>query len=154
MANKETMNKETVEEKEEYEGEVVDERLNDPVIMSKYRDEYSDSKLWTKIKDNVSSIGLKLIYRALQLYYVTESENCPQKVKMGIFAALGYLISPIDFIPDFTPIVGYADDAAAVGMALILAQAYITEDVKAKARGKIQQIFGMKAVEKLSQDED
>ena len=122
------------------------------IDMEKYAEDYSEDGLWDKIKDNVTAIGLTLIYKALQLYYVAQSPDCPMKVKAGIYAALGYLISPIDLIPDFTPIVGYADDATAVGMALLLAQMYITDDIKAQARGKIHDLFGMKALAKLDDD--
>ena len=124
------------------------------IDMGEYADDYSDDGLWDKIRDNVTSIGLTLIYKALQLYYVAQSPNCPMKVKAGIYAALGYLISPIDLIPDFTPVVGYADDATAIGMAILLAQTYITEDIKAQARGKIKDLFGMKALAKLESDEE
>ena len=122
------------------------------IDMGEYADDYSDDGLWDKIRDNVTSIGLTLIYKALQLYYVAQSPNCPMKVKAGIYAALGYLISPFDFIPDFTPIVGYTDDAAAIGIALLLAQMYINDEIKAQARGKIKDIFGVKALEKLDED--
>ncbi len=123
------------------------------VDMDKYAEDYSEDGLWTKIQDNVANIGLTLIYKALQLYYVAQSPNCPAKVKAGIYAALGYLISPIDLIPDFTPIAGYADDATAIGMALLLAQMYITEDIKAMARNKIHSLFGDKALARLDGNE-
>ena len=133
--------------------EKLEEELQD-IDIEKYSKDYSEDSLWKKIRDNVSSAGLNLIYKALQLYYVTESPACPMKVKAGIYAALGYFISPIDLIPDITPIVGFADDATAVGMALVLAQVYIDDEVKAKARGKIHDMFGMKAVEKLPRDDE
>ncbi|MBR2215037.1 MAG: DUF1232 domain-containing protein [Selenomonadaceae bacterium] len=122
------------------------------IDMGKYAEEYSEDGLWGKIRENVTAIGITLIYKALQLFYVAQSPDCPKKVKAGIYAALGYLISPIDLIPDFTPIAGYADDATAIGMALLLAQMYINDDIKAQARGKIQDLFGMKALAKLDDD--
>ena len=122
------------------------------VDMESYAEKYSETGLWDKIRDNVSSIGMKLVYKALQLYYVAQSPNCPMKVKAGIYGALGYLISPFDFIPDFMPVVGYTDDAAAIGVALILAQMYINDDIKMKAEGKIKDIFGAKALEKLEKE--
>lgn len=122
------------------------------IEVEKYTDEYSEEGLWKKIKENVTSIGIKLIYKALQLYYVAQSPKCPMKVKAGIYGALGYLISPFDFIPDITPIVGYTDDAAAIGIALLLAQMYIDDNIKAQAKGKIKDIFGAKALEKLDED--
>ena len=122
------------------------------IAVEKYTDEYSEEGLWKKIRENVTSIGIKLIYKALQLYYVAQSPKCPMKVKAGIYGALGYLISPFDFIPDITPIVGYTDDAAAIGIALLLAQMYINDEIKAQAKGKIKDIFGAKALEKLDED--
>ena len=44
--------------------------------------------------------------------------------------------SPFDFIPDIAPIVGYTDDAAAIGIALLLAQMYINDENKVQGRGK------------------
>ena len=122
------------------------------IEVEKYTDKYSEEGLWKKIRENVTSIGIKLIYKALQLYYVAQSPKCPMKVKAGIYGALGYLISPFDFIPDITPIVGYTDDAAAIGIALLLAQMYINDEIKAQAKGKIKDIFGSKALEKLDED--
>lgn len=130
---------------------VIEAEFND-IEVEKYTDEYSEEGLWDKIKDNVASIGIGLIYKALQLYYVAQSPNCPMKVKAGIYGALGYLISPFDFIPDFMPAVGYTDDAAAIGVALILAQMYINDDIKKRAEGKIKDIFGAKALEKLEKE--
>ena len=122
------------------------------IEVENYTEEYSEEDFWTKIKNNVTNIGISLIYKALQLYYVTQSPKCPMKVKAGIYGALGYLISPFDFIPDFTPIAGYTDDAAAIGVALILAQMYIDDNIRAQAKGKIKDIFGAKALEKLDED--
>ena len=122
------------------------------IEVENYTEKYSEEDFWIKIKNNVTNIGISLIYKALQLYYVTQSPKCPMKVKAGIYGALGYLISPFDFIPDFTPIAGYTDDAAAIGVALILAQMYIDDNIRAQAKGKIKDIFGVKALEKLDED--
>ena len=131
--------------------EIIDADFSE-IEVEKYTDEYSEEGLWKKIRENVTSIGIKLIYKALQLYYVAQSPKCPMKVKAGIYGALGYLISPFDFIPDITPIVGYTDDAAAIGIALLLAQMYIDDNIKAQAKGKIKDIFGAKALEKLDDE--
>lgn len=42
----------------------------------------------------------------------------PQGVRIRLLLLVGYLISPIDLIPDFIPVVGYADDAVIVVWAL------------------------------------
>lgn len=114
-----------------------------------YAEKYSESGFFDKVTSTIKSAGLKLIYEALQLFYVTENPNCPMKIKATIFAALGYFISPIDIIPDFTPFVGYSDDAGAIALALCLAQFYIDDTVKQKARNKIRDIFGEKVAAEL-----
>ena len=123
-------------------------RLND-VDMNEYAANYSEDDLWKKVKGNVKKAGLGLIYNALKLYYVTKNPNCPMKVKAGIFAALGYFISPIDLIPDFTPIAGFSDDGGAILLALGMAQMYIDDNVKEKAKERISNLFGKDAAAKL-----
>ena len=112
------------------------------VKPDKYSGKYSDGEFWNKVKSTVKKAGLGLIHNAMKLYYVTENPNCPMKVKAGIIAALGYFISPFDLIPDFTPIVGYSDDASAIGVAIVMAQMYIDAEVERKAKEKLCSIFG------------
>lgn len=115
-----------------------------------YSKNYSEEGFFDKVKNTVKKAGLSLIYKALQLYYVTENPNCPIRIKAAIFAALGYFISPLDIIPDFTPIVGYSDDAAAIALALGMATMYIDDEVIRKAQDKIQKLFGKKVLAQLS----
>jgi uncharacterized membrane protein YkvA (DUF1232 family) len=78
-----------------------------------------------------------------------EKPDLPTDVKIKIYAALGYLISPIDIIADIIPVIGYTDDAAAIALAISVAHAYIDEDVKSKAKAKIDDIFGAGASDEL-----
>jgi uncharacterized membrane protein YkvA (DUF1232 family) len=48
---------------------------------------------------------------------VTDPE-VPRGVRVRLWLLLAYLLSPIDLIPDFIPVVGYADDALLVALAL------------------------------------
>ena len=114
--------------------------------IEKYRDKYSEEGLWEKIRKNIAKIGAKVIYQALLLFYVTQSPNCPAKIKAGIIGALGYLISPLDLIPDFMPGIGFADDAAAIAAAVALAQVYINDEIRAQARAKIVDLLGEDAL--------
>lgn len=124
-----------------FETEVLDSK--------RYTESYSEESFFDKVRSTIKSAGLKLIYQALLLFYVTENPNCPMKIKAAIFAALGYFISPIDVIPDFTPIVGYSDDAGAIALAICLAQLYIDDEVKRKARNKIADFFGDSVLREL-----
>lgn len=47
-------------------------------------------------------------------YIKKEYSDIPVGTIISIVAALIYLLSPIDLIPDFVPVVGYLDDAAIV----------------------------------------
>lgn len=38
--------------------------------------------------------------------------SLPRSVKFALAAAVVYLLSPLDLLPDFVPIVGYLDDVA------------------------------------------
>ena len=122
-------------------------------IDPKYSKNYSDDSFWDKIKSVLKSAGLPIIYKALQLYYAMDNPNCPMGVKAGIIAALGYFISPIDLIPDFIPVLGFTDDLAAIGAAIVMAHMYIDDEVKRKARAKIDDIFGAGTSADLEDDD-
>ena len=42
----------------------------------------------------------------------------PRGVRIRMALLVGYLVMPIDLVPDFIPVVGYADDAVIVALAL------------------------------------
>ncbi|WP_436528547.1 YkvA family protein [Actinoplanes sp. HUAS TT8] len=42
----------------------------------------------------------------------------PRSVRVRLWLLLAYLVVPIDLIPDFIPVIGYADDAIIVALAL------------------------------------
>ena len=39
-------------------------------------------------------------------------------MRIRLWLLLGYLLSPVDLVPDFVPVLGYADDVAAVAWTL------------------------------------
>lgn len=116
---------------------------------AKYEKKYSEEGFLKKVKKHASKAGVKVIYKAFELYYVAKSPDCPVKVKLAIFAALGYFISPLDIIPDVIPVAGFTDDLGVLGLALAYAMAYIDDDIRAKARERIKSIFGEEALAKL-----
>ena len=44
--------------------------------------------------------------------------SMPRGVRVRLLLLLAYLASPVDLIPDFIPLLGYADDAVIVALAL------------------------------------
>jgi len=52
----------------------------------------------------------------------------PRRVRWSLFALLLYLLSPIDLVPDFIPVIGYADDAIIVALVLRFATRHAGAD--------------------------
>ncbi len=74
--------------------------------LAGYSTDFSDSKLWEKLRRVFKRIGEELLFNVLLLYYVMESDDVPLRDKALIVSALGYFICPIDFIPDVIPVAG------------------------------------------------
>lgn len=70
-----------------------------------------------------SSLGLTEILRLLPdtirlLHRLATDPALPRGVKLRLWLLFAYLASPIDLIPDFIPVLGYADDALIVAAVL------------------------------------
>ena len=82
-----------------------------PDFMS-YANRFSQSEFVEKISRIAKRAGAKLVYAALILYYTLQSDKVSRADKAIIIGALGYMISPLDVIPDAIPIAGLTDDLA------------------------------------------
>ena len=82
-----------------------------PDFMS-YANKFSQSEFVEKISRIAKRAGSKLVYAALILYYTLQSDRISKTDKAIIIGALGYMISPLDVIPDAIPIAGLTDDLA------------------------------------------
>lgn len=122
--------------------EEFDEKKITKKELKKYEGQYSDSGLQAKIIKYGKIAGATVVYKAVQLFYVLQRPDVPAKTKAVIMGALGYLIAPIDFIPDLTPVLGYTDDAVALTFALVQAQGYIDDEVREKSKKFLVKIFG------------
>lgn len=106
-----------------------------------YKDRFTNNGFVEKISRIARRAGSKLVYAALLLYYTLESDKISLKDKAFIIGALGYLISPLDVIPDAIPIAGLGDDLAVLIYVLNKVWGNVNEDVKAKSREKLLQWF-------------
>lgn len=103
---------------------------------------YSDASFRGKLRRYSRRLGRGLVQKALELYYVLESPDLPPRVKWTILGALGYLILPLDAIPDILPGAGYTDDLGTIIAALGIAAAHLTPEIKLKAAMAVSRIFG------------
>ena len=55
---------------------------------------------------------IKLIWRLLR------DPRVPVRTKIAVAAAAGYLVSPVDLIPEFIPVVGLADDLLLIALVI------------------------------------
>lgn len=63
--------------------------------------------------------GLRMLPDLVRLLRRLASDSAlPRGVRIRLVAMLGYLALPIDLIPDFVPVLGYADDTIVVALAL------------------------------------
>lgn len=109
---------------------------------SQYTKYYSESGFWDKVSSVALKAGRKVIYHALALYYVMMDGNVYYKEKMLIVGALGYLILPVDLIPDFIPVAGFTDDLGAIMTVYNMVKNNITPEIEEKVEQKIDELFG------------
>ena len=117
--------------------------------LQKYEQHYSDGDFLEKLTKYGKIIGINALYKAVQLWFVMQKPDVPAGTKAVIMGALGYLIAPLDFLPDLMPVLGYTDDLVAITFALIKVQGYIDEEVERKSKNLLAKIFGEEAVSKL-----
>ncbi|MGG1553627.1 YkvA family protein [Paenibacillus ferrarius] len=112
---------------------------------SKYDKYFSPDGFWAKLAKVAKTAGSKVIYTGLLLFYALDSPKTPLRAKVQIYGALGYLIFPLDAIPDLLPLVGYVDDLGALGLALAAVAKNIDDDVRRKAKNKLRDLLGEEA---------
>lgn len=111
-----------------------------PDFMS-YANKFSQTEFAEKIARIAKRAGAKLVYAALILYYTLQSDKVSKADKAIIIGALGYMISPLDVIPDAIPIAGLTDDLGVLIFVLQKVWGEVSDDVKAKAKAKLSQWF-------------
>ncbi len=109
--------------------------------LKKYRKAFSGSKLLLKLPEYLKAIGIKSIYTVLLLWNAYQRKETPAWAKNIILGTLGYLLSPIDGIPDITPFLGFTDDIGVVSFGLVSIACYINEDVRGEARTQLGKWF-------------
>ena len=106
-----------------------------------YGSKFSQTDFVEKIARIAKRAGAKLTYAALILYYTLQSDKVTAANKAMIIGALGYMISPLDVIPDAIPIAGLTDDLAVLLFVLKKVWTDIDPDIQQKAKERLSKWF-------------
>lgn len=68
------------------------------------------------------------------LFFAWRNPATPRYIKILLFVVAGYLISPIDVIPDYLPVIGMVDDMTIVPLALLYITSILPVDVRLESQ--------------------
>ncbi|GAA3703593.1 YkvA family protein [Arthrobacter ginkgonis] len=79
--------------------------------------------LWVYARRHPETVGMKDALRLLPdllrvLRRMAADRTVPAGVRVKLGLLLAYLLLPLDLVPDFLPVIGYADDVIIVALAL------------------------------------
>lgn len=86
--------------------------------------------------------GRKLMILAMTLFHCLNDPETPAWAKSVILGALGYLIFPLDFIPDAILGAGFTDDWSVILGAVATVATHIKDEHKAKAAAVADRFLG------------
>ncbi|WP_367131967.1 YkvA family protein [Saccharothrix sp. HUAS TT1] len=70
-------------------------------------------------RGNALSLAMRLLPDVLRLVArLARDPRVPRSARVRLWVLLGYLALPFDLVPDFIPVLGYADDVIAVSWVL------------------------------------
>lgn len=97
---------------------------------------------WAVVRKLSKTGGHKVLASALTLYFCLKDSETPAWAKSVIIGALGYLIFPMDFIPDAILGAGFTDDWSVILGAMAAVVSHIKEEHRAKAGAFADRILG------------
>jgi uncharacterized membrane protein YkvA (DUF1232 family) len=76
--------------------------------------------LWRlRPRNGVATEALRAVPDVVRLTHrLARDPDVPRSLRIWLWLLLAYLVSPIDLVPDFIPVIGYADDAVVVALVL------------------------------------
>lgn len=100
------------------------------------------SLLKSKIKKLAVKIGKPILYPVMLMYFAYHRKDTPKWAKKIILGGLVYLVVPVDALPDVIPVVGFSDDLSVILASLGAVAFYIDDEVRIKAKDKINMWLG------------
>jgi uncharacterized membrane protein YkvA (DUF1232 family) len=82
---------------------------------------------------------------AVAAYYCALDRETPSHVRAALIGALAYFVLPFDAMPDFLPLMGFADDASILAAALATVRIHMKDRHREAARKTLEdEDFGVK----------
>jgi len=81
-----------------------------------------------------------LKHEVYALYFAVRDPRMPWYAKVFAAVVVGYVLSPIDLIPDFIPVLGYLDELLLVPLGVLAVRAMIPASVLAECRAMAAQV--------------
>ncbi|WP_139905755.1 YkvA family protein [Clostridium thermarum] len=88
----------------------------------------------SKIKIKVKQLITRSKKELAALYIAYKRKDVPWYAKVFSIMVIGYALSPIDFIPDFIPVLGYLDDLILIPLGIYIAVSLIPKDILGQCR--------------------
>lgn len=109
--------------------------------MKREKFTFDGSTLKKWLHKYTKSLSQKFVYSVLLLVYAYKRSDTPSWAKNIIIGALGYVLAPIDTIPDLTPFLGFTDDLGVLTFGLVSIACYVNDEVRVKARKQLSAFF-------------
>lgn len=93
---------------------------------------------WPKIKGAAARIPFA--EDILAAYYCAFDHKTPLPVRATLWGALAYFVVPFDGLPDYLPLIGFTDDAAALAAALKIVATNMQPDHREAARRMLDRL--------------
>lgn len=94
-----------------------------------------ETGFWPKIRRLARK--LPFLPDLVAAYYCAIDPKSPFQVRAVLMGALAYFVLPVDLVPDFIALFGFADDATVLYGAVKTVARYITPEHRAKAAAAI-----------------
>lgn len=114
-----------------------------------FKDKFDADALFAKIAEVSKTAGVNVVFMALVLYYALVGKEVPLRDKALVMAALGYFITPVDFIPDILGLIGFTDDMGILMLAFKQIQNNVSPEVIDHAKQKLTDWFGADAIQQI-----
>jgi len=89
-----------------------------------------------KVKARAKALKLE----ALTLGLAIAHPRTPWYAKVIVAGLVAYVVTPVDLIPDFIPILGLVDDILFIPVAIWLARKFVPESVLAECRARAEAV--------------